>query len=124
LKQANSTALTDYLEACTTLDPDSHVFSIDQRVEDIASALTKRKARLRGSDRDAIYVLSSIGAIDLVKELAVISESKSVLPDSPIQRDSDLVSGCQKSKMQPRSASTAPDLVIAPLKQGSDDSLK
>lgn len=124
LQQANSTALTDYLEACATTDSDSHVFSLDQRVEDIASALVKRKARLRGADRDAVYVLSAIGAIDLVKELAVISESKDVLPDSPIRRDSDLMSTYPKSRMEPRSASTAPDLVIAPFKQERNDDLK
>ncbi|KAJ9104771.1 hypothetical protein QFC19_003912 [Naganishia cerealis] len=121
--EANSAALTDYLEACATIDAKSHVFSIDQRVEDIASALVKRKSRLRGSERDAVYVLSAIGAIDLVKELAVISESKAVLPDSPIQRHSQLGSSCQKTRMEPRRASTAPDHVVVPLKQeGNDDS--
>ena len=80
--QENSTALTDFLEACATVDADDPVFAIDQRTEDIAAALVKRKSSLRGAEQDAIFVLSVIGAIDLVKELAIISEGLADRPPS------------------------------------------
>lgn len=44
----------------------------------------KRKSRLEGAEQDAVFVLSVIGAIDLVKELAIISEG---LADHPRTRD-------------------------------------
>jgi hypothetical protein len=44
----------------------------------------KRKSRLEGAEQDAVFVLSVIGAIDLVKELAIISEG---LSDRPRTRD-------------------------------------
>lgn len=40
----------------------------------------KRKSSLQGPEQDAVFVLSVIGAIDLVKELAIISEG---LADRP-----------------------------------------
>lgn len=54
------------------------MFAIDQRIEDIAAALIKRKSGLSKAEQDAILVLSSIGAVDLLRELAVMSDGRPV----------------------------------------------
>lgn len=63
---------------CATFDDGNSVFAIDRRIEDIAAALIKRRSGLSRPEQDAILVLSSIGAVDLLRELAIMSDGRPV----------------------------------------------